>query len=270
MSLGETEVHDVWSDEVADTFRIFVGHCGEQPRAAIFVTDANGLFGLTVDTVRLMQIPALLPPLLVVGIGYPWAGSIVDTIAVRERDLTPTASVLFEGSGGGDAFLRFVRGELVPWVEERFPSSGQTGIYFGHSLGGLFGVHALLDESPAFDLFVISSPSLWWDRYVMFERERRWAATHHDLARRVYVGIGGHETDDGRRAEAANLPAGHRSKPPATHLDMVDDLARFVEVLRGRMYPSLDVTLAVHPDEFHATVPAVVLTRGLRHFFSNA
>ena len=81
-SLGSTEVHDLWSDAVNDTFRIFVGHCGADPQGVLLVTDANGLFGLTVDTVRLMQLPALVPSLLVVGVGYPDAANVIDTVEV--------------------------------------------------------------------------------------------------------------------------------------------------------------------------------------------
>ena len=267
--LGATEVHDLWSEEVEDRFRLFIGHCGEQPKMTVFVTDANGLFGITVDTVRLMQIPALLPSMLVVGIGYPDADTIADTLDVRARDLTPTSSPAFDGSGGGDAFLRFVRNELLAWVAQRFPSCLVDSVYFGHSLGGLFGVDALLHDPPAFDHFIISSPSLWWDGHVIFEREEQRAAEKDDLAARVYFGIGADETDQGRRIEAINLSVGHPLKPPPTHLDMVDDLTCFTDVLRSRSYPSLELSVAVHPDEFHATVVSTVLSRGLLRLFRN-
>jgi uncharacterized protein len=267
MPLGAVEVHDLWSDEVQDTFRLFIGHCGDQPKTAMFVTDANGLFGMSVDTVRLMQLPGLLPSMLIIGIGYPRAATITDTIAIRTRDLTPSRSAHFDGSGGGDAFLRFTRRELFPWVEQRFPSSLGDVVYFGHSLGGLFGVHALLDDVPAFDRFIISSPSLWWDHYIEFERERQRASRHDDLIATVYFGIGADETDEGRRREAINLAADDPAKPPRTYLDMVGDLVRFADRLEARRYPNLELKVTVFPDEFHATVPTTVLSRGLRQLF---
>jgi hypothetical protein len=50
---------------------------------------------------------------------------------------------------------------------------------------------------------------------------------------------------------------------------MVADLRRFTERLGSRGYPELGLAMAVFPDEFHATVPARVLTRALRHFFAD-
>jgi predicted alpha/beta superfamily hydrolase len=270
LPLGDVAVHDLWSDVVHDQYRIFVASCGEQPETTLFVTDGNGLFGMAVDTVRMMQLPALLPDLLVVGIGYPTAATIADTISIRVRDLTPTAAYDLPNSGGAPAFLRFIRDELCPWLGPRFARALRRRIYFGHSLGGLFGVHALFAEPAAFDAYILSSPSLWWDAYVTDADEARWAATHDDLAAQTYFGVGAGETDEGRRIEATNLPAGHPFKPPETYLDMVDDLQRFTSTLGQRGYAHLALTAEVFPDEFHATVPPVVLSRGLRRFLGPA
>ena len=120
---------------------------------AVYVSDANGAFGLTVDIVRHLQLGGHLPPLVVVGIGYPVA-LLRQTLAPRTRDLTPTVSpVMTDGagdvvaSGGAAAFLAFVADELQPWVRERLPV-GPDAVYVGHSLGGLFGASTLF-ERPA-------------------------------------------------------------------------------------------------------------------------
>jgi predicted alpha/beta superfamily hydrolase len=261
--LGATEVHDLRSDEVGDTFRIFLGRCGDAPSRVLVVTDANGLFGLVTDTVRLMQIPGLLPSLLVVGIGYPSAPTLRDTADIRARDLAPTAWSAVPGSGGADRFLDFVRSTLFPWLAGREEVDLTDPVYFGHSLGGLFGACALLGDRPVFRHLVLSSPSLYWDRYAVFGREEQWAGP--ELPARVFAGIGALETDEGRRLEGRNLPADSPHKPARTHLDMVGDLTRFAE--RLRRHPRLELEFAVYPDEFHATVPGTVLTHGLRYLF---
>ena len=261
----------MWSEAVQDTFRVFLGQCGPEPEAVLFVTDGNGLFGLAVDTIRMMQIPALLPSMLVVGVGYPGKAAIGDTVGIRGRDLTPTPASWMPQSGGAGAFLTFLRTELFPWVAAREPAAMATTLYFGHSLGGLFGTHVLLSQPDAFDGYVISSPSLWWEHHAPLVWEAARAAEHEDLAARAYFGIGALETDAGRRLEATNLPEGHMFKPVATRLDMVADLLRFTEALRRRRYPSLEVLgVDVFADEFHATVPGTVLSHGLRRLLGPA
>lgn len=267
-ALGGTEVVDLWSQHVGDTFRVFLGRCGPDPELTLVVTDGNGLFGLALDTVRLLQIPGLLPSAVVVGIGYPGPETVADTVGIRERDLAPTPWSAFPGSGGADRFLRFVRGPVLAQIGQRSPSALRSTVYFGHSLGGLFGTWALLRDPPPFTHFILSSPSLYWDRYAVFTDEEERAATGDDLAS-VFFGIGELEDDDGRRRETHKLSDGHRHKAARTRLDMVADLRRFADRLRGRGYPGLEMELVVVPDEYHATVPAAVLTRGLRHFFAS-
>lgn len=267
--LGGTEVHDLWSDAVGDTFRVFVGQCGPNPQAILFVTDANGLFGMAVDTIRLMQIPGLVPSLLVVGVGYPEAEAVIDTVEIRARDLTPTPSSHMPGSGHGDAFIEFVSSELRPWLAGRFPTAVDDLTYFGHSLGGLLGTYTLLTASPTFDRYIVSSPSLWWDDEVIFAIERRRAETDR-LCSEVFFGIGSLETDEGRRREATNLEEGHPAKPPSGYLDMVGDLRRLIAQLAARDDPTLGITSVEIADEFHATVPGVVLSRALRSFHAAA
>lgn len=254
------------SEAVGDDFEVVVAGCGDRPRATLVVTDADGLFGLALDTVRLMQIPGLVPPMTLVGVGYPGATSILDTVERRTRDFTPTTSTTFPGSGGAAAFADFLQHELGPWLSREHSALAGERIYFGHSLGGLFGAWLLLTRSTSFDRYIISSPSLWWDQQYIFEAEAA-ASVSASVTVQAVFGIGSLETDEGRRLEARGLPPGDPFKPPPGYLDMVDDMRRFVGQLRRR--PELDLHSIELEDEFHATAPGVVLSRALRRFFAD-
>lgn len=275
--LSGTEVHQLDSVEVGDTFKIFVGHCGDDlvdgPVPVLYVTDANGFFGTAVDTVRSLQLMAMLPPMLVVGIGYP-VGGLIDTVAIRVRDLTPSIDEAFTGefmggtpSGGGPAFVRFVERELKPWVEARFAADPNDATFFGHSFGGLFGAHVLLTRPALFQRYILGSPSVWWHGEETFTTEATYAERHDDLVARVYVGVGEHETHEGRQREQRNLPPGVAAMAKARYLDMVDDTQRFAAALEARAYPSLELRSVVLPDEFHVSVGPLHLSRGLRFVF---
>jgi predicted alpha/beta superfamily hydrolase len=276
-ALAGTEVHYLHSQHVDDEFKIFVGHCGEASAtvapSVLYVTDGNGLFASAVDIIRLMQLSAFVPPMLVVGIGYRMGG-IAETVAVRTRDFTPTAYADFAHwfpelpmMGGAPQFLSFIRRELRPWIEARYRVDASDSVYFGHSLGGLFGTYVLLTEPTTFGRYAIGSPSLWWDDDMMFDYEARFAETHSDLAAQAFFSVGAFEDHDGRQREAERLPPQEREKAGLRYIDMVADTERMVAALRSRSYPHLRIASAVVPDEFHITVPLVNLSRALRFFY---
>jgi predicted alpha/beta superfamily hydrolase len=283
--LAGTEVHYLSSERLDEAGggrerKIFVGHCGTRPRRPgasapsdvdlLVLTDANGAFGLAVDVVRHMQLARHLPPMLVVGVGYR-AADLADTVVARTLDLTPTSDARFAaafpaqaGMGGAAALHAFVREELLAWIAARWSVAVGRACYFGHSFGALWGTWVLLHHPDTFARYALASPSLWWDDRRIFIDEADYAAGHDDLDARVWVGIGADETDEGREREAVRQP---RPVSKVWPLGMVDDVRRLGDRLAARRYPGLDVTTEILPGEFHVTVPAVALSRGLRHLF---
>jgi predicted alpha/beta superfamily hydrolase len=268
-------MHDLRSAVVGDRFRIFLGECGldDRPAAVLYLLDANGYFGAAVDAIRSMQLSAHLPPMLVVGIGYP-VGILAETIVQRTRDLTPTRdegfAQLFPAQsqmGGAPAFLRFLVDELQPWVRARHALAPGGSMLFGHSLGGLFATYALLSEPAAFDRYGIASPSYWWGHGDIAAIERQCAAGRADLAAAAYFGIGEHETHEGRQVEASRRPRDEAALAGDRHIDMVADMHGLVATLRGRGYPGLVLHEQVLPGEFHITVGPLALSRALRTLY---
>jgi predicted alpha/beta superfamily hydrolase len=54
-------------------------------------------------------------------------------------------------AGGADSFLRFIREELLPEVDRKYRTA-PFRILMGHSLGGLFALHAF-SRSPGLETF---------------------------------------------------------------------------------------------------------------------
>lgn len=196
-----------------------------------------------------------MPSVVVVGVGYP-TDDLYEVIRRRTIDFTPSEVRGWPGSGGRAAFRSILRERVLPYVRSVAPTV-ETVTLFGHSLGGMFAVTEWLADDRLFDRYVISSPSLWWDDHALL----RASVSVPDAP--VYLAIGSEETDAGRRREAAALPDDAMWKPPPTHLDMVADLLSFaagLTVTAERDAPDVDVI----EGEFHATVPPIVFTRGLR------
>jgi predicted alpha/beta superfamily hydrolase len=85
----------------------------------------------------------------------------------RRRDLTGPTQIekdkkIAPRVGGSAAFRRFVRSELMPAINSRYRTTGETAI-MGESLAGLFVVETLFLEPDLFDTYIAFDPSLWWN-----------------------------------------------------------------------------------------------------------
>lgn len=258
IALPGSELHEL---RVADgtEYRIFVAlpdeYAGDTDTEfpVLYVLDPAGMFLLVAQTYGLLRIGDEVSPLILVGVGRP-ADTVSEILANRVLELTPTqvrdpaqeASEDTEHeatSGGADAFLAVLIDEVIPWVENRYQTSSGRGI-IGHSLGGLFAMHALIASPDTFSHYLMSSPSLWWDNGVMFERESALAEGIDDLPARVFMSAG---TEEG--------------------FQMLPDMLRMAEILGGRGYDGLELESQIFPDETHLAVVSAAYSRGLRFLF---
>jgi len=84
-------------------------------------------------------------------------------INMRDRDFTPTRPENSDIAGGADNFLLFLKDELVPFINNKYPTNTDNNILYGTSSGGLFAIYAYLSEPAIFRSYVTVEPSLWWD-----------------------------------------------------------------------------------------------------------
>lgn len=100
----------------------------------------------------------------------------------RSRDLTPTrgyvihkGDTIYSESGGADQFIQFITNELRPYIQKNFRTNGYN-VLVGHSFGGLFTLHALINHTQQFNAYVALDPSLWWNNRATFnELNRKWS-----------------------------------------------------------------------------------------------
>jgi len=176
----------------------------------------------------------------------------------RWRDYTPTANPSTDSSyarqfkiaveqvrsGGGPAFLRTLRQDIVPFIEQRYRTTGDRGL-LGHSLGGLFAAYALFSAPDLFHRFGINSPSLWWRAGDTFAAESTFATTHSALLAHVFLSVGAEE--------------GKTMVPP---------MRQFGEQLGKRGYQGLTLDTVVFQGESHTSVIPAMVSRTLRVLYS--
>lgn len=109
----------------------------------------------------------------------------------RRRDLTgPTTNEedrkIARRVGGSGAFRRFLREELMPEVDRRYATSGETAIV-GESLAGLFVVETFFLEPELFDTYIAFDPSLWWNDERLVKDARARLVARPALEKALYL-----------------------------------------------------------------------------------
>jgi len=152
----------------------------------LYLLDGASNFHHTTGTIKALSRAGHVPEMIVVG--------IINTD--RTRDLTPTADspdpetgeVAMPTAGGADNFLRFFNEELIPHVEKTYRTA-PFRILVGHSLGGLFTLHALVASPETFNSYIAISPSLQWDDGELVERAQAAFANVEQLNKYVFMSI---------------------------------------------------------------------------------
>jgi hypothetical protein len=155
----------------------------------LYMTDGNAHIGHTSSTIEFLARNGRMSEMIVVG--------IVNTD--RTRDLSPThvtttvaggdSALQFPTSGGADKFLKFIETELIPDVEKRYRTNPYR-ILAGHSLGGLFAIHAMISRPDLFQSYVAVSPALQWDNQVVIKRAEDFFKARKEWDATLFMSLG--------------------------------------------------------------------------------
>ena len=263
VSLPGTERLVVRSSATGVEYQIDValpaGYEGSDKRYPTFyILDGNLEFPTAVHAYRCQRVEEIVPETIVVGIGYPEDDANITTpgyMLSRARDYTPTAlrhkpnaNELevhpMEVTGKAQAFLEFIKQQLIPLIDGRYRTDPRDRGLGGHSFGGLFTTHALLTEPSIFNRYWIGSPSLWFNDGEPFT----WieAATERAVKPRgrLFLSVGALETEI-----------------------MVPPMRR-MEMQFASSFASLEISSQVFPDETHMSVLGASINRALRILYA--
>jgi predicted alpha/beta superfamily hydrolase len=186
----------VLGEERVVLVRVPAGYArGAERFPVLYMTDGDAHIQHTSSTVSFLARNARMPEMIVVGV----------TNTDRTRDLTPTRVERLPGnpnapgfptSGGADKFLKFIETELIPLVESKYRTQPYRALA-GHSLGGLFAIHAMLTRPELFNSYIAVSPSLQWDNFMMIDRAKEFFKARKEYNRTLFTALGNEPGDIG-------------------------------------------------------------------------
>lgn len=283
MELPTVETLVIESSEIGDRLEVSVAlppgcAAGADPLPVVYVLDAAFNFQTATAATTWLATASQLAggdfaPAIVVGVGYPTddLGAIMPR---RARDLTPTDGRAPEGLslppfplglGGAARFLDALVSEVMPQVEASHPADPADRMLLGHSFGGLFGLFTLFRSPAAFRRYLIVSPSIWWDERVILRYEQSWAEDHDDLPARVFLAVGGNEQAAGGGWKNEGFP-----DEAIAAVRQIDNWRELCARLDARRYRGLSLKCVLLDGEYHLTVGAAAITRGLTSLFCGA
>ena len=153
----------------------------------LYMTDGDAHMGHTASTVEFLTQNGRISDLIVVGV----------TNTDRTRDLTPVKSsaknpageLQFPTSGGADNFLKFFETELIPEIEKTYRVQPYR-VFAGHSLGGLFAIHAMVAKPGLFNSYIAVSPSLQWENSDELKRVTDFLKNQKEAKVTLFASIG--------------------------------------------------------------------------------
>ena len=253
-----TEVRMLQSANVDQEFKLFISlpqsyDESQDNYPVLYVTDANWVF-------RFFHLLGWLaiPPMIVVGIGYP-TDDDADIARLRIRDFLPTHDKKREEamnedrnrvveSGGARRFLSFIREELFDFIDTQYRTKTDDRTLFGFSWGGTFAIYTLFNHPDTFQRYIISAPDLSWDNQICFSYESEYADKFTDLPVKLYLAVGSLDED---------LIEHNFSS-----------LIKFQATVQSRNYPGLSMKLDIFNGETHISSVWPVVPRGLQAVFS--
>jgi predicted alpha/beta superfamily hydrolase len=160
----------------------------------------------------------------------------------RTRDLTPTQDKQNKSGGGADKLYKFIKEELIPFVDKNYRTYNYR-VIGGASFGGLFVMHAFVSDPQLFNGYLSMSPAMWWDNKVMLDRTKDLLSKNPNLHNRLHISV----TNEG-------LGMG------------VDSLASILEKYASK---ELSWKFDKHPDEVHETVTYKATWDGMKFLLAD-
>lgn len=211
-------------------------HSNNNSYPVLYTLDGNVTFGMVSDITKLLYFEKPHSAVIVVGVGYK---TYKDWISKREHDLMPTTKSI----EGVDLFLKFIKDELIPFVNTNFRTNKKENIIYGHSSAAIFGFYSMFKNPTIFKNYILTSPSVDEDDGYTVQMEKDFYVKSKELNIALYSAMG--------KSEKATL---------------INSYESFVQQLKSRNYKQLYYQTDIL-DGTHMSIMAPAFVKGFEYIF---
>lgn len=257
--IRDTEVRIIESSIVDNTeYEIHITlpdgyHESESSYPVLYYLDAYHWGGIVIETYRLLRAFKEIDRLILVGISYKDATREKEYF-YRSRDFMPTViTAENQGhysrnvppvSGGASAFLEFIKKELKPLIAKNYRSQEKYSGILGISNGALFASYVLFNEPSEFENYILGSPRLDRDDFVVLKFEEKYFNNSQYLPANIFLSVGSEDSE---------------------HILL--SWIRLRDRLQGRNYIGMNLKVTTFEGENHTSGIPATISRGIRELY---
>ena len=203
----------------------------------IYLLDGHSLFNYVSSVVQIYSRRGRIPPMIVVGIAS----------TNRMRDFTPSKRGGMNGrpvsGGGANIFIQFLSDELFPLIESKYPTRDYRTL-IGHSLGGLFTVHAFVAQPSLFRSYIALSPWFAQEDDVLLSKAELYLKEGVSPSKIIFT-----------------------ANEPINRPGIENRIANFIELLQNYEQEGVDWKYKRVEDSDHSNLPLKVIPDALEFIF---
>lgn len=186
----------------------------------------------------------------------------------RVRDLTTSqvkmrrGSVMNENTGGAENFTRFIEKELIPYIDNKYPTTPYRTL-IGHSYAGLFTINMLINHKHVFENYIAIDPSIEWDDQNLLKKAKQKLTSEKYKGKSLFVSLAAEQL--------------HMWNEDITIDNIMDDASEFTLFARSiidfstfaksQKQSGLNFSWKVYNEDLHGTVPLPSIRDGLIFLF---
>ncbi|TYA59293.1 alpha/beta hydrolase-fold protein [Formosa maritima] len=229
----------------------------EETYPVVYILDGDVLLPTAVN-VHDYYSGGFMPEMIIVGIS---------NAENRTRDLTTSKITSRRGmpynkeNGKADNFLEFIKTELIPYVEGKYPVTNYRTL-IGHSYAGLFTIYTLLNKPELFENYISIDPSLDWDDQKLLKQAESIFLKNDYKGKGLFMSLGCQ-----LHMQNADITIDNVMQDTSEYTLFARSNMMFSNVIEENPENSLFYKWQFYPNDLHGTIPQPSIKDGLIALF---